>query len=621
MIFKTFTWLLFFLCLTTGYSQKSQEEYHTLLDELGKTDLDSALVIGNDYLSRTHLHNQKKFHFKIIKKIVKLGIQKGDIESASLLTNNINKNQLLDKSEEVELILLKAELLEYEEQTDSALVYYLEAIKLSENEDLDQSLALSYSNIASMYLYLGDLPKGKTYFFSSMDIYESLHDQKGLSRVYNNLGVLYRLSTEMDSARIYYTKAIEIRIKLNDQDGLSSSYMNLGITEEKDSNFSLAEEYYLKSKSISEATHNPTNILLVYVNLGNLKYKSGEYKAAEDYYLSGIEIADGAEFSYYKKHLFLCLSRLFEKKGDYKKSLEYSKLYNSAYQEYHSYSKEQTIQELEKKYESEKVLKENALLAEANEKEKLAKEKAELSAENQWVWTVFFALAGTILVIGFSFIFLLYKRNKSKNVQLNILLDERELLLKEVHHRVKNNLQIVSSLLNLQKKASDKKSAKEILQESQDRIDSMSILHERLYKSDRLNEISFKDYVGSLTENLMDSVNSEGLEIEQEIQANQLGLDHLVPCGLIINELLTNSIKYAFAGIRNKKIFIRSKIENEVCHLEIGDNGNGFEKEVDMNNLSSLGLRLVYGLVMQMDGSIDLSQEKNSTSFKIKFAI
>jgi len=199
-------------------------------------------------------------------------------------------------------------------------------------------------------------------------------------------------------------------------------------------------------------------------------------------------------------------------------------------------------------------------------------------------------------------------------------LKEKEVLLKEVHHRVKNNLQVISSILNLQSSYVKDKKVIEMLRESQNRIKSMSFIHESLYQTKDFSNINFSEYVINLSKNLLHSYRAyEGnIDLKLEVDKIFLNLDLAIPCGLIINELVSNAFKYAFPDQRNGFILISVKQRKDIIAVEIKDNGIGLPDTVDYRNTQSLGLQLVITLVEQLNGEINLSGP-HGTKYTIKF--
>ena len=200
-------------------------------------------------------------------------------------------------------------------------------------------------------------------------------------------------------------------------------------------------------------------------------------------------------------------------------------------------------------------------------------------------------------------------------------LQEKEVLLKEVHHRVKNNLQVISSILNLQSSYVKDESTLNILKESQNRIKSMSFIHESLYQTKDFSSINFSEYTSSLVHNLIHSYSNIDHEIKLnlDIQLIFLNLDLAIPCGLIINEIISNTLKYAFTGkSQNAEITLKMRTEGENIKLIIGDNGIGLPQHINYRNTESLGLQLVVTLTDQLNGVIDIDTKKG-TMYTIVF--
>ena len=204
--------------------------------------------------------------------------------------------------------------------------------------------------------------------------------------------------------------------------------------------------------------------------------------------------------------------------------------------------------------------------------------------------------------------------------QIKKSLEEKEVLIREVHHRVKNNMQIISSLLNLQTKYVDDKETINLLKESQNRVKSMAMIHEKLYQSHDLNHINIFDYINSLVKDLFYSYAIPKNQIKPVIEVDEINLniETAVPCGLIISEIISNSLKYAFPEGREGEVHISLKHEDKKFYLTISDNGIGFPESIDFNNTDSLGLKLVNSLTEQIDGELELDKSQG-TKFNITF--
>jgi len=209
---------------------------------------------------------------------------------------------------------------------------------------------------------------------------------------------------------------------------------------------------------------------------------------------------------------------------------------------------------------------------------------------------------------------------KDAEERIRASLEEKEVLLKEIHHRVKNNLQIISSLLHLQSEKIEDAALIKGFDDSQHRIRSMALIHEALYRSADLARIDFIGYVRQLTDHLLDSFGVDGQQIslDVEIDGVQLTIDKAIPLGLIINELVSNALKYGFPDLRQGRILIAltAKEEDGSFTLSVSDDGIGFPSDIEVESADTLGLRLVKTLVGQLKARIELDRS-DGTTFRI----
>jgi two-component sensor histidine kinase len=214
-------------------------------------------------------------------------------------------------------------------------------------------------------------------------------------------------------------------------------------------------------------------------------------------------------------------------------------------------------------------------------------------------------------------------RSKRAEQQIKASLNEKEVLLQEIHHRVKNNLQIICSLLSLQSNRIQDRDVLQIFADSQNRVKAMALVHERLYKSQDLGRVDFPGYTRNLTDHLIRSYRTESkaVELALDVEAVPMNINTAVPCGLIINELVSNSLKYAFQESQEGLISIRLFQQDPAnLRLVVKDNGIGFPRGFDLGNAQTLGLKLVNGLTQQLGGTISL-RNKSGTEFDIYFPL
>ncbi|MGB8951747.1 MAG: PAS domain S-box protein [Candidatus Aminicenantales bacterium] len=210
---------------------------------------------------------------------------------------------------------------------------------------------------------------------------------------------------------------------------------------------------------------------------------------------------------------------------------------------------------------------------------------------------------------------------KQAEEQIRRSLKEKEVLLREIHHRVKNNMQVISSLLRLQAEQISDANFREMLNASQSRIRSMALVHEKLYKSKDLSHINFFDYIQSLAAHLFqfNQVRQDLIQLKINVGNVFLDIQTAIPCGLIINELISNSLKHAFPGVQNGEIVVElHPLEEHMFRMAVRDNGVGLPKDMDIRNPKYFGLQIVIMLVEQLEGSVEVQRE-GGTTFKIVF--
>jgi two-component sensor histidine kinase len=213
-------------------------------------------------------------------------------------------------------------------------------------------------------------------------------------------------------------------------------------------------------------------------------------------------------------------------------------------------------------------------------------------------------------------------QRKMAEIKVRESLREKEVLLQEIHHRVKNNLQVISSLLDLQSQHIEEPATLELFRESCNRIRAMALVHETLYKFKDFAKINFTEYIENLSSYLFSAygVNVENINLELDIDDVTLNVDTAIPCGLIINELVSNALKYAFPNKAEGKIYIALHFdEDKIYTLTIRDNGIGLPPNWQVSSVNSLGLKLVDILAQQLEGTLQVNS-RSGTEFSLIFS-
>ncbi|NGP87285.1 PAS domain S-box protein [Fodinibius halophilus] len=201
-------------------------------------------------------------------------------------------------------------------------------------------------------------------------------------------------------------------------------------------------------------------------------------------------------------------------------------------------------------------------------------------------------------------------------------LKEKETMLKEIHHRIKNNLSVISGLLELQAMNTEEEATLNTLRDSQQRIHSMAMIHEKLYQSEALADIGFDTYLKELVESISQTYNTSNrnIDISYDLESTSLDLDHAIPCSLIVNEIIVNCYKHAFDGKKNGKIMVSSEVKGSELVIRIKDNGDGLPEDFALEQQQSLGMTLIQTLTQQLDGTLNFySNNDQGTTVELCF--
>jgi two-component sensor histidine kinase len=303
---------------------------------------------------------------------------------------------------------------------------------------------------------------------------------------------------------------------------------------------------------------------------------------------------------FYLAAVYRELSRAYQGLGDYKKAFE-------ALTSHHTYQDSVLTMEA-----NERMAELQTLYETAQKERTITEQNAQLSRQN----TIMYFVLGMLAIVGIG-IFLLYKLNR----QLENRNQEKDVLLKEIHHRVKNNLQILSSLLSLQSQYIKDEKALDAIQEGRNRVESMGLIHQKLFSADNITGVDMKDYVGQLCEYLKQSFSTDNkkIEVDHDIEIGLMDIDSAIPLGLIINELITNTRKYAVTKDNICRIMIKLWIDNEkILCLRVSDNGIASEKVATEYSSTSFGTDLVKILSKKLKGTVDITTD-NGYQTLIKF--
>lgn len=390
----------------------------------------------------------------------------------------------------------------------------------------------------------------------------------------------------------------------------------------KNNNLPAALTYYQKELKINVEQTDKKAALETLLQMGYINFKLNKTDEAQTCYQKSLALARELKDSENIKRAGDALSSIYATKGNYKNAYELSLLLKQVSDSLNKNEIRQKLLQTRLSYDSLEQIER----AKSYQRDILQKQSEVETSRNM----VYLTVAAFVLVLALAFSFYLgykntQKTNKTieqqkteaeeKNVIIENSLKEKEILLKEIHHRVKNNLQIISSLLNLQAKGLKDDETKKVMNEARARIASMALIHQKIYQSGNLGSVDLQTYIEQMVQSLETTFNSSNKNISYYINTHGiiLDIDTSIPLGLIINELLTNSYKYAFVNREAGMIIVNlEKKTAEELELEVADNGVGLPPDFDANTLNSLGLKLVKGLANQIKGIVRF-ENKNGT--------
>lgn len=535
-------------------------------------------------------------------------------EDALAAQDSIQANQSLGSVGALNILLGNYEM------ALEALFARLEMLKKYPNPAAEQT---AYNNIASTYDRMENYAQAILYHHKSLKLKMEAQDINGIMISYQNLGAAFTKLDDVDSALYYTKRSFRIAEELDDKIVMAATLLNVGAFYTRDAHFSYdsASVYLNKSLAIASEIGDKDGMARSYTNLSSINLTVKNYQKSLDMSLKALplfeELGYKNDISERANDIALALEHL----GRFPEAYAYLRRHKTLDDSLFTEESTRAISEMQTKYETEKKDQDIAL-----QSAQLTEQQLELEQQHL-IRNV--AVAGAMLLgmVAFLIYRIKTKSNEAisaKNELLSKSLSEREALLKEIHHRVKNNLQIIASLLYLQSDESENQDVRRLLEEGQGRVRSMALIHQKLYENEDLKHIPFDDYLKELIGEIKLSFGDLAKNIELEVEAKDVffDVDTAVPLGLIINELSTNAFKYAYAKRVGGGVFkVKLHKKGGAYHLTVSDNGSGIPDEVlNATQSTSLGLKLTKMLSDQLEGEYNFSNT-NGTTFDLKFAV
>ena len=475
-------------------------------------------------------------------------------------------------------------------ENEKAMEEDLSALRWMEQMNDKKGIATAYDRISDGLSRQGRKAEALDYAKKAIALCEENGFKNELAYAWFNMGNVYIAIDSQRQSLEYYDKAVKAAQALGlDPVSVTHAIVGRGNALKRLKRFPEALADYNTASSTAKRIHYVNAIAVTIANLGEVNMRMGNYKTALPYQLETVRLQEQNHILTNLTENYEHVSTIYEHLGDYKLALEYQKKARKMRDSVASAKSDVAMSGLLTQYQTEK--KEAIIQAQQGE---ISQQK-----KVQWLSIGVAALLAGFLVVGYRSL-----RNRSRSNKLLAAKNaENELLLKEIHHRVKNNLEVVSSLLALQSAQINDPNTREAMQEGQNRVHSIGIVHQKLYQGENLGAIEMKDYFLNLGESILDSFGAEKrVSIELAMEKLNVDIDTAVPLGLIVNELLTNTLKYAFPNSRHGSVRIKlEKQTSGILHLEVSDNGIG---KSGVTYGSGFGSQLVSLLTRQLNGSM-----------------
>ncbi len=640
-------------------------------------DFDTALYYYNEAIRIAQTNNWPELHAKALINVgfaYRYGMN-SELSIDYLIKGLAIYEELNNKDQQLDCYYNLGTFYGYFERYAKSIENFNQAVTLGIELNNKTRLAATYNNLGLMYHYTGQYHKANEYHYKSLEIKESIGDKSigltllniglnyaqqedfersleqynkalllfqksekktSIALAFKNIGDLYSTQNLFDSAIQYYNKAYVIYQEQQDLIAIARHHMVMGVIEQKQGNYNAASNRY--DEALADLPENGSRRLrfAIYSNIADLaliladSLSSNYLQTALEYGKEMLKIASEIGSISMKATTYDVLFQTYSRMDYKNEALFYANKVIVAKDSLNSKQKQKTISDIQIKYETERKELEIELLNSQNKLITTSLDRSQMVRKNQSL-LIYFLMGGFLLIGVFVLIiFRFYRKSKQANKELlsknKIIIkqkEEKELLLKEMHHRIKNNLQLISSLFELQLRSSKDAAVNEALIDSLHRVGSIALIHQVLYQYEDDRKISIETFVQELVKQIVSSFqNNQTIDYRLVIPSSiKFDMQTTIPLGLIIAELITNSFKYAFK--KNTGGAFTIKLEqgvNDSFFLEVGDNGKGLPEDYNFNSAKTLGHRLIGRLAKQLGGKLKYNYS-DGARFILSFTI
>lgn len=504
-------------------------------------------------------------------------------------------------------------ILQHTGRPNVAMQSYLEALPFAESAQDSSTLLRIYGNMAGIYMGRQENNKAKNYFQKIIDLVDQEKDPHTYLKTLNNLGLIFKRDGEIEEALNSLDQGLKIARSLESEADIANIQNNFGLIYLDMGDYPNAKICFDEALTLNRKIGNTYQEIMNRLNLGNLYFGQKDYpKVIRE---SEVALGLATDHNYVEEQALAnkLLYEVYKELGQIPKAFSFLEAYAQLNEEYlkDTYSKE--VAELQEEFESVKNEQEIVELKQREETQAaiLAKKNVQVT-----LGAVLFLVMSALLAL----VYYLFTLKKKSARELEAKNQRIETLIRELHHRVKNNLQIVTSLLNLQYNRIEDEETKQAIREGQSRLEAMSLIHKNLYLEEDLSGLDIKEYMDFLTKSLAVSYGYPVEVVNNKIELDNpfLGLDVAVPLGLIVNELASNAFKYAFEQKGYAKLILEMKEKDSKIVFRLKDNGKGLPENFKPERSPSFGLKLVTSLIKQLNSKLESSSEQG-TEFVFEF--
>nr|WP_294859016.1 tetratricopeptide repeat protein [uncultured Fluviicola sp.] len=490
-----------------------------------------------------------------------------------------------------------------------AIRYFQRAIRLFQLEDDRENLSYCYSQLGICYFSQYQYENADYYHQKAIDLCKELHLEEDLANALVNQGITFTYQDRTKEAEANFKQAIALYKKTNQLDGLGGAYNSLGKIYYDQKDFKKAIAYFERASANFKEYDNDYNLESAYLGLANCYFDLKQFGIAKDYSLKALHLSQ--EIGAKEREVFAheVLSRIYFAEGDYKKAYQSLNEYTILSDTIFTRGKSDALAEMQARFEVKEI-----------------KFKQQIEEENHW-WQLVFLVGVIFIVLVISLLlFFLFRDKKRINVLLEqkvemtqASLEQKESMMGEIHHRVKNNLQMIYAILDLQARDLKDPESIQLIEDSLNRINAISTIHQKLYQSDNMNAVRIRSYLDELVLDIIRHFSADrkqGIELHSEYDDLSLDIETALPIGLIVAELVTNSCKYAFGNQIHPELQISLKEVGDRLVLTVSDNGIG---KTNAGSGTNFGTKLIRSMARKLKA--DLVETNSDQGLKVELFI